>query len=127
MRRLLFVFGLFLLAIPAALVASFGIPAPRTAVQIALLAVAGGFVVAGALRDEVKVAGATVPWYTLVGTAYVLVGLGLRPGAAAALDGGAATPETAARIAAALGGLVLCFIGYDFARGGKHFDVSRLE
>jgi len=126
-RRLYLVVGVFLLLSPLVLVAVFGLPGPLLFARIGLATAGGLAFVVGALRSRVRVGGRTVPGYALVGFGDVLVGLSFVLGAAAAVRRAGPAGELFGQAVPALGGLVLMYIGYDFIRGGRHFDVSQFE
>ena len=69
-----------------------------------------------------------IEWNQFAGAADVLLGLALIVQflLTATLDG-ATSASLLADAAAALGGLVLLFIGADWIRGGKHFDLAAYD
>jgi hypothetical protein len=116
--------GVVLLAIPVVVTLAFGIPgfgAPATVVQLGALAVAGLLVLAAGLRESYAVGGRTVRWNVLYGLGTATLGVGLAAGLG--VDRPAGGEGLLFAVAAVGGGLSLAFIGYDFARGGRHFRV----
>ncbi|WP_115865402.1 hypothetical protein [Halorussus litoreus] len=65
-------------------------------------------------------------WYQFVGLGNVCLGLQLVVRVPFALaDGNSATASLVATLAMGVGGLSLAYIGLDWVRGGRHFDLSR--
>ncbi|SFR60725.1 hypothetical protein SAMN04487947_2758 [Halogeometricum rufum] len=96
-----------------------------TAVLLGCFFVAGfGFAVAG-LRASVPVGGRDVPWYAFAGVADVALGVGMVLNATRMLGGGAEDAFLSA--VTAVSGLPLLFVGVDYLRGGRHFDLTAFE
>lgn len=122
--RFLQVTGVFLLAIPVVLTAAFGsvgLHSLATAVQMGSIVVAGLLLLAAGLRDSYALGGRTIRWNVLYGVGTAILGVGLAVGIG--VDRPAGAEGTLLAVAAVGGGLSLVFVGYDFARGGKHFRV----
>ena len=122
--RLLQAMGAFLLAIPVVVTAAFGtggLRSPGTAVQMGAIVLSGLLFLAAGLRESYAFGGHTVRWNVCYGVGTAILGVGLAVGI---VSGQAAGPGgTLLAVAAVGGGLTLVFIGYDFARGGRHFRV----
>jgi hypothetical protein len=107
--------------------AAFGLDAldePATAVAITLWFVASRLYVLGGLDASVG----DFEWYQLVGLGNVCLGLQLLVRLPFVVtDGTAGTEALVATIASGLGGLTLLFIGFDWFRGGRHFDLSAFD
>jgi hypothetical protein len=122
--RFLQALGVFLLAVPVVLVVAFGtggLRSPAYAVQFASMALAGSLVLAGGLRASYTLGGRTVRWNICYGVGTAILGVGLAVGIAGSRPAG--TGGVLLAVAAVGGGLSLVFIGYDVARGGRHFRV----
>ncbi|WP_128477431.1 hypothetical protein [Halorussus pelagicus] len=67
-------------------------------------------------------------WYQLVGLGNVCLGLQMVARAAMTLaDGTGETEPLLATFGGVVGGLTLAYIGLDWFRGGRHFDLSTFE
>lgn len=92
---------------------------------VGCLFVAGcGFAVAG-LVPSVSAGGRDVPWYVFAGIADVALGVSMLLNAVQM--GGTSGEGLFPAVVTGLSGLPLLFIGADYVRGGKHFDVSVFE
>jgi hypothetical protein len=81
---------------------------------------------AGALRESVTVAGRDVPWYAFVGAGDVALAAGMAVNAARiGVEGG--SDDLFLAVVAGAGAVPLFFIGVDYLRGGRHFDLSAFE
>ncbi|MEF8831729.1 MAG: hypothetical protein V5A23_09380 [Halobacteriales archaeon] len=95
-----------------------------TLVAIVALLFAADLLIVGGLSTDVSFDSWTVQWFHLLGAGVVLVGLAnLVFGTERILQSGV-SPGVAAL---AVAGLVVVFVGVDFARGGVHYDLSRFE
>lgn len=122
-RRWFAVMGAVVLLLVTALVATFGVtvatyPAVVLMVAASLLSVLGGL-------DPVP---DVVPWYRFVGAGELLFGavflvLWVGP----AVGGGRSTTDLAMAAVGVANALVFGFIGVDWLRGGRHFDVEAFE
>ena len=124
-RRFLQAMGAFLLAIPVVITLAFGtggFGAPATAVQMAAIVLSGLLLLAAGHRDSYTLGGRTVRWNVCYGVGTAILGVGLAIGLGS--SGATGAEGLLLAVAADGGGLSLVFIGYDFARGGKHFRVS---
>ena len=70
-------------------------------------------------------------WYQFVGTGNVLLGIGFAATYLLPIANGTSAYEGSAGVFLAIWGVVggasLAFIGYDWVRGGRHFDLSTFE
>ena len=113
------------LLLVAALLVAFG---PQVAVVSpvpVMMAVAGLCALLAGSVAAVSVGPATVTWRHLVGTAYAAFAL-MWPATygPAVLAGTATGEELALAVVTTVGGSTLLFVGYDIARGGRHFDIT---
>jgi len=89
-----------------------------TAVQAGLFTLAGVFTALVGFDNPVR---ERVGWNRLVGAGYVLLGVSLPVGAVSSDASGAV--YWVLLVATTVGGGSLALIGFDFARGGRWFDV----
>ena len=93
-------------------------------VQVIMMSSAGVLFLFGGLGYELG----SIEWYQLVGAGNVLLGLSFSLQFVAAVMGpGSVSNELLFIGAAAIGGLSLAYIGVDWIRGGKHFDLSQFD
>jgi hypothetical protein len=128
MRRIWFaVMGATFAVVGVGFAAAFGLEGvaePPTAVALALWFSASVLYLLGGFGTSLG----GVEWYQFVGLGNVCLGLQLLVQLPFTLAGG--TPETEVlvpAIASGLGGLSLLFIGLDWLRGGRHFDLSAFD
>ena len=126
MRRIWFaVLGAVFGVAGVAMLAAFGaemVTGPAAVATFALWFATSALYVLGGL----DVAVGDLEWYQLVGVGNVCLGLQQTVRFAFWLADG--TPGTGTLVVAAasgLGGLALAYIGLDWVRGGRHFDLSR--
>lgn len=95
---------------------------PTTVVTYLSLTVGGLLFVAAGYGAPVTVGGHEVPWYVLAGGGDLSIGLGFAVSGLSAWlvaePGGLFYAATAV-----LGGTIICYIGVDIARGGRHMRV----
>ncbi|WP_435180185.1 hypothetical protein [Halorussus sp. AFM4] len=128
MRRLWFaVLGAVFGVAGVAVVAAFGgdaVSGPAAVATFALWFAASALYVLGGLDVGVG----DPEWYQLVGVGNVCLGLQQAVRLAFRLaDGSRETGTLVVTVASGLGGLALAYIGLDWVRGGRHFDLSRFD
>jgi polyferredoxin len=117
--------GAFDLVLVLAFLLVFGVGALLSGPVIPLMALAGVFALLGGSVAALSLGPVTVTWRHLVGVSYALFAVVLPASYIPdVLDGAASTPEVAMFAVTAIGGLTLLFIGFDIARGGKHFEIT---
>lgn len=113
------------LLLVAALLLAFGPQVAAASPVPAMMGVAGLCALLAGSVAAVSVGPVTVSWRHLVGAAYAMFAVMLPaiygPGV---LDGTATGGELALFGVMTVGGATLLFVGYDIARGGKHFDIT---
>ena len=102
----------------------FGITDVLLLLQVLLMGVTGILFVVGGVGYDLG----SIEWYQLVGVGDVLLGLSLGIPFFTALEGSGSLGGDVLFIgAAAIGGLSLAYMGIDWIRGGKHFDLSQFD
>ncbi|WP_276300093.1 hypothetical protein [Halorussus lipolyticus] len=128
MRRIWFaVMGGTFLLVGVGFAGAFGLEGttdPATAIALVLWFSAALLYVLGGLGKSIG----GLAWFQFVGLGNVCLGLQLLTQIPVALaDGIPGTEALVVTIATGLGGLSLSFIGLDWFRGGRHFDLSAFD
>jgi hypothetical protein len=111
------VFGLLFLAV-------FGATDLSLVIQIFMMTTAGLLFLLGGIGYELG----PVSWYQFVGSGCVLLGLNLCIQFVVDLtQAGSSNEELLFAGLAAIGGLSLAYIGFDWIRGGTQFDLSQFD
>jgi hypothetical protein len=128
-RHWFLVLGLFLFGSQLFVHTAFGVPSSAdlgTLVSIIATALAGVLFVFGGLGISVR----TLEWYQIVGGANILLGasfcLEIVVPVLNSTSASGSTVQPFMAVAAVCGGGSLMFIGLDWLRGGRHFDLSSL-
>lgn len=122
-RRWFAVLGVAVLLGVAAILVAFGAPLATSPVAVVLVVASVLFVLGG--LDAVP---NRVPWYRFVGVGELLFGAVLALiWVAPAVGGDRTTSSLALAVVGVANALLLGFIGVDWFRGGRHYDLSRFE
>lgn len=126
-RRWFAVLGVFLFVSHGAVLVAFGFPAPVTETVLSLLPwmFAGVLFVLGGLSVQIE----TIEWHQFVGAANVFMGIGFGVNFSLTTlrDASLGNGGVIFAVAGIAGGLSMVFIGMDWIRGGRHFEISRYE
>lgn len=129
-RRWFLVLGVLTVASQVGPLVAFGIPSSppaSTVLTVVSTVLAGVLFVLGGLAPRIG----GVEWYRFVGIAALLAGIGFALAMVVPILNGTSAYEREVRpllaVAATIGGASLAFIGIDWLRGGRHFDLSIYE
>ncbi len=128
-RRWFLVLGVYLIAANLWLLITLNSPIfeePMAVVTNVAFLFAGLLFVLGGISENLGNLG----WYRFVGLANLIMGVGFAATYLLPIANGTSAYEDAGiflAICAVVGGASLAFIGFDWVRGGRHFDLSTYE
>lgn len=129
-RRWFLILGIILVVSQTAILAAFGIPPvfeSGPAATVVIIAFAGIFFMLGGSGRQFW----GVEWHQFMGAGQILIGLSLATSILLPILNGTSAYESGIRpflaVAAAIGGALVMFMGFDWIRGGRHFDLSTFE
>ena len=102
----------------------FGVEDLPLLLQVVMLSSAGILLLLGGIGYEFG----SIKWYQLIGAGDILLGLSLCVQFLGTFTNSVPSNEDLLFMGmAAIGGLSLAYIGVDWIRGGKHFDLSQFD
>jgi hypothetical protein len=129
-RRWFLIVGIFLVVGQIAVLVAFGVPPlseSSATATVGITALAGVLFAFGGTSRQFW----SVEWYQFVGVAQMLIGLSFMVSMLLPILTGTSAYESDVQpllaVAAAGGGMSIMFIGFDWIRGGRHFDLSSYE